>query len=71
MSRYDSVVRDVRGLQRAGGAQRQLVDQIRQEDQVFDQERRLLLRSPNGTFFAIVVDDAGGLSTVNVGANPL
>lgn len=69
--RYDGVARSVRDVQRAnGGMQRQLDRQLA-EDVVIDADRRLLLRSPSGTYWAITVNDAGGLSTTNVGVNPL
>lgn len=44
---------------------------VAEGDQVFDSVRRLFLRSPNGTHFAVVVANDGTLSTVNMGANPL
>ncbi len=40
---------------------------LENEDQVVEFPRRLLLRSPNGTYFAITVDNAGALSAINVG----
>jgi hypothetical protein len=39
-----------------------------QNDVVIDGPRRLLLRSPGGTYFAVTVSDAGVLSTVNMGS---
>lgn len=71
MSRYDGVVRDVRGLQRTLARQGAALDQRQQEDVVIDDDRRLLLRSSNGSFWSITVDDTGKLSTTNVGENPL
>ncbi len=40
---------------------------LENEDLVVEFPRRLLLRSPNGTYFAITVDNAGALSAINVG----
>lgn len=44
-------------------------DRQSQEDVVVEDPRRLFLRSANGTFFALRVDDAGNLSTVNMGTS--
>ena len=69
--RYDVVVRDVQGLRGTLERQARALDDQAQEDVVIDGARRLLLRSPNGTYFALVVSDAGVISTVNMGAHPL
>jgi hypothetical protein len=42
-----------------------------QEHVVIDGARELLLRSPNGHYWSIVVSDTGGLSAVDVGTKPL
>lgn len=39
------------------------------EDLIVEVPRLLKLRSPNGTYFALHVDDAGVLSTVNMGSS--
>lgn len=41
------------------------------EDVVIEDPRRLFLRSPNGTYWQIGVNDAGALTTINMGTNPL
>lgn len=38
------------------------------EDVIVDLERRLLVRSPNGTFWSITVDDLGAISATSMGA---
>lgn len=40
-----------------------------QEDVVIDYNRRLMLRSPNGHYWAVTVDNAGALSTVDMGTS--
>jgi hypothetical protein len=64
-------VKDIRGLRSALERQSRDVELASTADVVIDATRRLLLRSPNGTYFALVVSDAGVISTVNMGANPL
>lgn len=71
MGKPGSSVKDLRSLQAELERQSNTLDRAAGEDVVIDDVRRLLLRSPNGTFWAITVDDAGGLATVNMGANPL
>jgi hypothetical protein len=62
-------IRDVKGLNAALSDMESEMDAMAQEDVVIDNARRLMLRSPNGTYWAITVSDAGALSTVNMGAS--
>lgn len=50
-------------LDRQGRRQRDLEE----GDIVIEEPRRLLLRSPNGTYFTLSVDDAGALTATDVG----
>lgn len=62
-------IKDVRSLQtQLDRTSRDLAAQG-VEDVVIDNARRLLLRSPNGTYFAIGVTDAGVLTATNVGTS--
>jgi hypothetical protein len=65
---------DFNDLQRDSGRLRQRVDagdraarRAAQEDVIVEYPRRLLLRSPDGTFFAIGVADNGTLTATNMG----
>lgn len=64
-------IRDVRGLDGALQGQQAALDRMAQEHVVIDGARELLLRSPNGHYWSIVVSDTGGLSAVDVGTKPL
>ncbi|HEX8418818.1 MAG TPA: hypothetical protein VF638_02260 [Sphingomonas sp.] len=64
-------IRDQGSLEAELGRMDRRTRDLSLEDVVIGLDRRLLIRSPNGTYFAIVVSDAGALSTVNVGAQPL
>ena len=60
---------DVRGLTASAERLQRDQRQAAEADVVIDGPRALKLRSPNGTYYALVVDDAGVLSTVNVGTS--
>ena len=71
MGAFADQQRDTNRLrQRADEADRSR-DREKREDVVIEDPRRLFLRSPNGTYFAITVDDTGKLSATNMGPNPL
>lgn len=64
--------------QRDTGRLRQRADQTDRErtrdlksDVVIEDPRRLFLRSPDGTYFALSIDNAGVLSATNMGPDPL
>ena len=63
--------RDAQALSRSIERLRRGAEQSEQSDLLIADPRRLFLRSANGTWFRLVVDDAGALSTVNVGAEPI
>ncbi len=71
MSAWADQQRDTNRLRQRADAADRLRDRERREDVVIEDPRRLFLRSPNGTYFAITVDDAGKLSATNMGPNPL
>jgi hypothetical protein len=48
---------------------RRKVRELEIDDVVIDNGRALKLRSPNGTYFGLVVDNAGALSTVSLGTS--
>lgn len=47
-------------------ARRELQRQ-REEDVRIEEDRRLVLRSPDGTYWSVTVNDAGALATTNLG----
>lgn len=49
-------------------AQRRKQRELEEGDVIVEHPRQLLLRSPNGTFFALAVGDTGVLSAVNMGS---
>lgn len=69
MKQERASLRDVQSLQSSLARQQRQAAADAQEDVVIDGERRLLLRSPNGTYFGLTVDNAGALSTVNLGTS--
>lgn len=67
MSRYEQIAQDLqRQRDRLDSADRKRRQDV-EGDVVIDGPRRLLLRSPNGTYFSIGVSDAGVLTTTNMG----
>jgi hypothetical protein len=71
MSGYQDFQRDNDRLRQRADANDRTRNRDNQADVVIEDPRRLFLRSPNGTYFSVSVDDAGTLSTVNMGTNPL
>lgn len=71
MSGYQDFQRDNDRLRQRADASDRTRSRDNQADVVIEDPRRLFLRSPNGTYFAVTVNDAGALSTVNMGTNPL
>ncbi len=67
MSRSTPPINNERQLRGQLEDQRRGLRAVQEEDVIVELPRRLLLRSPNGTFFAITVDDAGVVSALNVG----
>lgn len=71
MSSFQDQQRDTNRLrQRADETDRARTREAK-TDVVIEDARRLFLRSPNGTYFAVTVTDAGALEAVNMGPNPL
>lgn len=58
---------DVRRHGSLADEQARAVRRLAQEDVVIEGDRQLKLRSPNGTYWGVVVDDAGNFSSVNLG----
>ena len=64
-------VRDIRGLNDQLERQRRKGRELEQNDVVLDNERRLLLRSPDGNYWSITISNAGALIATNVGPDAL
>lgn len=62
-----ATIKDVRSVQAQLDRASRDLGAMSIEDVVIDNARRLLLRSPNGTYFAIGVTDAGVVTATNVG----
>ncbi|AYJ85779.1 hypothetical protein D3Y57_07070 [Sphingomonas paeninsulae] len=62
-------IRDVRTLQQRMQTNDRAARDALESDVVLDGPRRLMLRSPNGTYFSVTVDNAGALHTVNLGTS--
>lgn len=69
MSRFDDLAQE--NLRQRNDLARTSRDvrQTAEGDVVIEYPRRLLLRAPAGHYFAVVVDDAGVLSTVDMGTS--
>lgn len=66
-----NAVRDIRGLNDQLERQRRKARALEEGDVVIDNDRRLLLRAPDGNYWAISVNNAGALQTTNVGPDAL
>lgn len=60
-------LRDERQVRAAIEEQERRRRQAQQEDVRIENGRRLILRSPNGNFWSITVDDAGALTATDLG----
>lgn len=60
-------IRDVRGLTQRLDDQRLAIRELTEADIVFDEGRKLKLRSANGIYWSIQVSDLGVLSTTDEG----
>lgn len=58
---------DVSDLRRQVDRGNEAARRHQQEDVLIDGDRRLKLRSPNGHFWAVTVNNAGALATVDLG----
>ncbi len=64
---FTGAVRDLRTAERRLSATDARVRAATEADVVIDGPRRLMLRSPDGTYWAVSVDNAGALATTNMG----
>ena len=68
--RHDARIHDQKDLERNISNMRRDAERVLVEDVVIEHPRRLLLRSPDGTYWAVGVGDDGVLSTTNMGPTP-
>jgi hypothetical protein len=59
--------REETALRASVSQQEQHLRRMESSDVIISDDKRLLLRSPNGTYFSLTVDDMGGLSTNGIG----
>lgn len=62
--------RDFDRVRREGEETARSVERLQGEDVVIEFPRRLKLRSPDGTYWILGVDDTGALTTENAGVTP-